>query len=265
MEETDFEIEWLDDVALFRLKRPNRLNAASRAIMHGLSDCFDAAEAGRARFVIVTAAGDRAFCAGTDLKESQSLDAGAVDAKTDFSRALMVRIARSPIISIAAINGLAFGGGLELAMACTFRIAAAHASFALPEIKLGLLPAYAGTQLLPALIGPSRALDIMVTGRTVDAAEALAIGLVNRVLTPGVPVVEEALAMAGRLAAFSADAIDALRRCIDAARPVLGDEGLAVEQREVQRLWHGPDAVEGVRAFLEKRSPLFNAGQKRCH
>ena len=254
----DFTIDWVDGIGLFTITRPRRLNAATRAVMQGLSAALDEAEGGRARLLIVTGEGERSFCAGTDLAESQGLTPEQVDAKSNFARGLMVRLARSPITSIAALNGLAFGGGLEIAMACTMRVAAAHASVALPEIKLGVLPSYGGTQLLPPLIGRARALDMMMTGRTVPAAEALAIGLVDRVAAEGTPVLDDAMALARLLGGYSATALAALRRCVAAAGDTLTDTGIAVEAEEVARIPHSADAKEGIAAFLEKRPPVFN-------
>lgn len=255
-----FRVEPVEHGAVFTLARPGKLNALTRPMLDGLAACLDALEAGAARLLVITGEGEKAFCAGTDLAELESMSEPARLEKSAMARALFVRLSRSPVTSVAAVNGLAFGGGLEVAMACTFRVAAAHASFSLPEIRLGLLPAYAGTQFLPALVGAGRALELMLTGRRIDAREALAIGLVNRVLDDGEGPTAAALALAREVARMSAPAVEGIRRCVAAAGARVGDAGLAVEDAEVRRVFVSDDAREGVAAFLEKRAPRFNRG-----
>jgi enoyl-CoA hydratase len=255
---TDFSIEPLTEGAVFRIERPAKLNALTRAVMNGLSDCIARLEASRARLLVITSAGERAFCAGTDLGELKGLTLEERRAKSDASRDLLVRLHRSPLLSVAAINGLAFGGGLELAMACSLRITAAHATMSLPEIKLGLVPAYAGTQLLPTLVGKARALDLMLTGRAIDAREAHAIGLVHRIAGAEGSLIDQALAFAREITRWSPGAIRAIRTCVDAAGEHLSDEGLAIEKHEVNANYGSADALEGMAAFLEKRAANFS-------
>ena len=254
---TGWSVEPLPEGAVFRIGRAAKLNALTRPVLEGLAATLDALEGRGARLLVVTAEGERASCAGTDLAELQGLDGDARMAKTAMARELLVRLSRSPVVSVAAVNGLAFGGGLELAMACLLRIVAPHATLSLPEIRLGLLPAYAGTQLLPAIVGPARALEIMLTGRALAAEEALSIGLVHRIAAPGVPLLDQALAFGREVVRWSPDAIAAIRRCVAAAGPTMSDAGLAVEDAEVRAVFDGPDAREGVAAFLEKREPRF--------
>ncbi len=255
----DFSIETLPEGAVFRIERPAKLNALTRAVMRGLSDCIDSLEARRARLLLITSSGERAFCAGTDLGELQGLSLDERMAKSDASRDLLVRLHRSPLLSIAAINGLAFGGGLELAMACTLRIAASHASFSLPEVKLGLVPAYAGTQLLPAIVGKARALEIMMTGRTLQCEEALAIGLVHRLARSSDSLMEEAISFAREITKWSPGALRAIRDCVDASGEQLTDQGLALERERVNTNYRSDDAREGMAAFLEKRPARFSS------
>lgn len=255
-----FSIQPLPEGAVFRIERPAKLNALTREVLVGLAGCLDALEARRARLLVVTGSGERAFCAGTDLAELQGLDGAARMAKTAMARDLLVRLARSRVLGVAAINGLAFGGGLELAMACPLRIAAPGVMLSLPEIKLGLLPAYAGTQFLPAIVGPARALEIMLTGRSVPADEARAIGLVHRIATPDTPLLEQAVAFGREVVQFSPDAIAAIRACVAAAGPQVTDAGLAVEDAAVRATFDGPNAREGVAAFLQKRPARFVDG-----
>jgi enoyl-CoA hydratase len=253
----DFEVEWTDESATLRLTRPAKRNAITVAILDGLEACCDALDAGQGRALIVTGQGDRAFCSGTDLSESASLGKEGGRAKTERARDLFVRIYRSPWTSIAALNGLAYGGGLELALACTFRVAVTGVRLSLPEIKLGVLPAYGGTQFLPAVVGRARALDLMMTGRPVTAEEGLALGLVDRVVSDSDSLIPEAEAFSRQVLAHSQFALDRLRRCVDAAGATVTDEGLAVEAEAVIETMDSEDAREGVVAFLQKRDPVF--------
>lgn len=254
---SDFSIETLPEGAVFRIERPAKLNAITRPVLLGLASCLDDLEARGARLLVVTGAGERAFCAGTDLGELRGLEPEARLAKSAMARDLLVRLSRSSLVSVAAINGLAFGGGLELAMACTLRIAAPHATMALPEVKLGLLPAYAGTQFLPAIVGKAHALEIMMTGRTLSTEEALAIGLLHRVSDASAPLIAQALGFGREVVRWSPGALAWIRRCVDAAGPEVTNAGLAVEDEAVRATFDSADAREGVAAFLEKREPKF--------
>ena len=255
--ESDATLEWNGDCAVLTLTRPRKRNAITVAILDALEGVCDELDAGRGRALIVTGEGDKAFCAGTDLSESASLGAEASSAKGIRARDLLVRIHRSTWTSIAAINGLAYGGGLELALACTFRVAAPGVKLSLPEIKLGVLPSYAGTQLLPATVGRARALDLILTGRAVEAEEALGMGLVDRIAADANALLDEARGLADAVLAHSQFAIDRARRCVDAAGAIVGDEGLAVEAQAVEETMASEDAREGVIAFLQKRPPEF--------
>jgi len=170
-------------------------------------------------------------------------------------RAVNDRLAGAPWVSIAAVDGLALGGGLELAMACTMRVSGPRGRFGLPEVKLGLIPGAGGTQRLPRLVGRGRALDIMLTARQVRADEALAIGLVDR-LADG-DVVKESLALAAELAASSLPAQLAVVRAVNAAFELPPDEGLRYEALLEQGLFADGEAAEGIRAFIAKRAPDF--------
>jgi len=254
---TGFSIEPLPDGAIFRLTRPAKLNAITRPMLLGLAGCLDDLESRRMRVLAITGEGERAFCAGTDLAETREMPEGERLDKSEMARRLFARLSRSPLVSVAALNGLAFGGGLELAMACTFRVAAPHVSVSLPEIKLGLLPAYGGTQFLAALVGGARALELMLTGRPVRADEALAMGLLSRVAAPGENPLGPALELAREVTRFSPQAIAGIRRCVAAAGERVTDEGLALEDVVVREVFTTGNAREGVAAFLEKRPPRF--------
>src|SRR5713101_3309563 len=171
----------IDELALVTLDRPEVLNALNFELLRDLGAALDQVAAGDPRALLVTGTGDRAFCAGADIKELMSRSLQATREGAAFGQAIFAKLDTLPIPSIALINGYAFGGGLELALACTFRLAVGTARLGLPEIKLGLIPGYGGTQRLPRLIGEARALDMILTGRTVEAEEAERIGLVNRI------------------------------------------------------------------------------------
>jgi enoyl-CoA hydratase len=255
--EAPFSVTPIEGGAVFTIERPAKLNALTRPVLDGLAACLDTLEADGARLLVVTGRGERAFCAGTDLAELQGLDGEARMAKTVLARRLLVRLSRSRLVSVAAINGLAFGGGLELAMACTLRMAAAHATLSLPEVKLGLLPAYAGTQFLPALVGPSRALEMMLTGRVVSVSEATSIGLVHRVAGSDATLLEQSVAFGQEVVRLSPAAIAAIRACVAVAGPQVTNAGLDEEDRQVRAIFDGPHAREGVAAFLQKRPARF--------
>jgi enoyl-CoA hydratase len=253
----EFVVEPLPDGAIFRLTRPAKLNALTKPMLIGLAQCLTDLEARHMSLLVIVGEGDKSFCAGTDLAETRVMPQADRLDKSQMARNLFARLSRSRLISVAALNGLAFGGGLELAMACTFRVAAPHVMVSLPEIKLGLLPAYGGTQFLPALVGNPRALDLMLTGRSVAATEALAMGLLSRVAEPGEPVLERALALAREVTRFSPSAIDGIRDCVEAAGAQVTDEGLAVEDTIVREVFVTDNAREGIAAFLEKREAKF--------
>src|SRR5882672_108253 len=175
------QLSRIGELALVRLDRPEVLNALNFELLRDLGAALDQVAAGDARALLVTGTGDRAFCAGADVKELIGRSLAATREGAAFGQAIFAKLDTLPIPSIALINGYAFGGGLELALACTFRLAARSARLGLPEIKLGLIPGYGGTQRLPRLIGEARALEIIMTGRTIEAEEAERIGLVNRI------------------------------------------------------------------------------------
>ena len=231
-------------------------NALGLPILDGMHAALDAAEAaGDVKVVIVSSALDGFFAAGADIKHLSKVDAESFTAYGDQMRAVNDRLAAAPFLSIAAVDGLALGGGLELAMACTMRVSGPRGQFGLPEVKIGLIPGAGGTQRLPRLVGRGRALDIMLTARQVRAAEALAIGLVDR-LTEG-DVIKEALTLAEDLVTASLPAQLAVVRTVGAAFDLPIDEGLVYEVAQEQSLFEDGEAAEGITAFTEKRRPNF--------
>jgi enoyl-CoA hydratase len=249
------EVSRRGEAALIILNRPKALNALSFAILEELDAAFDEVTASDARVLLITGAGEKAFCAGADITELRNRDTMSNKRGSEKGQAVFAKLTELPIPSVAVINGFAFGGGLELAMACTFRIATPAAKMGLPEIKLGLIPGYGGTQRLPRLVGEARALEMVMTGRTVKADEAGRIGLVNRVVEGD--AIEQALAFAREFSCHSLPALQFARSAVSRALDVPVSEGLRIEA-ELSTLAYGMrDAKEGMAAFEEKRKPSF--------
>jgi enoyl-CoA hydratase/carnithine racemase len=231
-------------------------NALSPALLDGLHAAIDAAEvAGNVKVMIMSSALDGFFAAGADIKHLAKIDAESFAVYGARMRAVNDRIPAAPWLTVAAVDGLALGGGLELAMACTLRVSGPRARYGLPEVKLGLIPGAGGTQRLPRLVGRGRALDIMLTARQVPADEALAIGLVDR-LAEG-DVTAEALALAEELSRASLPAQRAVVAAVDAAFDLPIEAGFKYEADQEQSLFEEGEAAEGITAFVAKRSPRF--------
>lgn len=254
--EPDSVVRWAliaNGIARIDLARPPA-NALGLPIIEGLDQALDEAIAGGARIVVIASALDGFFAAGADIKLMATVPLAGFEEYGDKLRAVLARLAAPQLITIAAVEGLALGGGLELAAACTLRVAGAGAKFGVPEVKIGLIPGAGGTQRLPRLIGRGRALDLILTGRQVPAEEAAAMGLVDR-LVPAGQALETALQLAAELRTASATAQAAAIRAVDAADLPFA-EGMLVERTEVGRQFEG-DGREGLTAFLEKRPADF--------
>ena len=240
-----------------RLERPAKRNALTRAMLERLGDIFAAVASRRdLRAVILSGAGPD-FCAGTDISELEATDEAAALRKAARGQEVCDRVELCGTPVIAAVQGAAAGGGCELALACHLRVAAVGASFSLPETRLGVVPAYGGTQRLARAVGTGRALAAMLAGEGVGAEEALRLGLVNRVVEPE-RLAAEAEALA--LSIVEASAPLAARACLEAvtrgARLPL-EEALRLEAELFASLFSTEDVREGTRAFLEKRKPVF--------
>lgn len=247
------------DLAVLTLNRPEALNALSFEILRRIGEALDEVAAMTdVRALLVTGAGDKAFCAGADIKELRGRS--LVDQKRGAERgqAVFAKLDTLPIASIALVGGYAFGGGCELALACTFRLASAGAVFGLPEVKLGLIPGYGGTQRLPRLIGEARALEIIMTGRSVKADEAERIGLVNALVEGD--LIEAGRDFAGRFTRYSLPVLDFARQAVRRAGDVPLTEGLKVEADLSTLAYRTLDAEEGMAAFEEKRKAGFIDG-----
>jgi len=234
-----------------------RRNSLSRAMIRELLEHLDRILQARAlRCVVVTGKGDRAFCAGADLKERAGMSEAEVHAFHESLRAAFRAIESAPQAFVAALNGAALGGGLELALACDLRVAVETAEMGLPEVGLGIIPGGGGTVRLPRAIGVARAKDLILTGRRLGAAEALSLGLVSRVAAPG-RLREEALALAEQVARNAPVSIRQAKRAVDGAFHLPLEEALAFENRMYQDCLKTKDRVEALRAFAEKRKPNF--------
>jgi enoyl-CoA hydratase len=248
----------IDDLALITLDRPEALNALSFAQLHDLSRQLESIADSDARALLVTGAGDRAFSAGADIKELMGRSLVEQRAGAMLGQAVLAKLDQLPMPSIALINGYAFGGGLELALACTFRLAVRSAQLGFPEIKLGLIPGYGGTQRLPRLIGEARATELILTGRTLDAEEAERIGLVNHIVEGD--LIEAGQAFAHEMTGFSLPVLCLARDAIRRAHDLPLHDGLKIEADLSTLAFQTEDAVEGMTAFIEKRKAVFKDG-----
>lgn len=251
----DIQLEYREEFAVLTLSRPAVLNALSFSVLRELSAKFQEVAASDARALIVTGSGEKAFCAGADIPELMNRSLAQQKAGAELGQNAFALLDRLPIPSIALVNGYAFGGGLELALACTFRLATPNARFGLPEVKLGLIPGYGGTQRLPRLIGEARALELVLTGRTVQAAEAAQVGLVNRILES--PGLEGAMAFAREFTGYGLVAVRCAREAIQRGMQASLHDGLLIEADLSTLAYQTADAAEGMKAFTEKRPAKF--------
>ncbi len=247
--------ELVGKVAIVTMTSPPA-NALSFDLVAALDDAVTTAVADSAAVLVLTSGLDRFFAAGADLKMLG--DATPADFRHYLVtlRALIERLHQLPQPTIAAVNGMALGGGLELALACTIRTASPDAQLGVPEVKLGLLPGAGGTQRLPRLIGRAAAVDLLVTGRSIDGSRSFDLGLVDR-LVPSPKLFDETMQLAQTLADGPKQAITAIMHCVDAAADLSFAAGMDVEADQVERLFSTPDAREGIAAFLAKREPTF--------
>jgi len=251
-------VEQRGAVAVWTIDRPARRNALSRATLLALGGLArEAATNASIRAVVLTGAGDAAFCAGADLKERREMSDDDVRAQLDLYQSELGALDRSPKPVVAAINGVALGGGLELALCCDLRVASAHAELGLPETSLGIIPGAGGTQRLPRVVGEGRAKEMILLGRRLTAAEAIGWGLVNRVAPAGASVVDDAVAWVRPIAEGAPIAQAAALSAVDRALDVPLDVGLALERVSYEKTLASADRREALAAFAEKRSPRF--------
>ena len=246
---------FLAGVALVVLDRPKVLNALDFTLIAELTDALEALDRDPAcRAIVITGAGDRAFAAGADIPELAAQTPATLLAGNDFHRWERIKRVRTPLI--AAVRGFALGGGCELAMTCDLLLAGEGAQFGQPEIKLGVMPGAGGTQRLTRAIGKAKAMELVLTGRTMGAREAEAHGLVTRVV-PDDETVPAALELAATIAALPPLAVTAAKEAVNQAEELGLEAGLAFERRNFYLLFASEDQVEGMEAFAAKRAPAW--------
>lgn len=250
------DLEFKEHHAILKLNRPEALNALSFPLLRDVKKAVEEVDRSAARGLLIVGQGDKAFCAGADIKELMGRTTAEQKRDALAAQEVISSLGSLRVPSVAVINGFAFGGGLEVALACTFRLATPKARMGLPEIKLGLIPGYGGTQRLPRLIGEARALDMILSGRAIDAEEAYRIGLVNQI----VDAVDPVGAGCSFLSQYSGFSIAASRLAREAVyRGLQGtvEDGLRIEADLLTQAFQTTDAQEGMQAFVEKRKPII--------
>ena len=247
-----------DKVGVITLNRPEAMNAMNTTMMRELRDCFMQfyVDPSVATCLVITGAGDRGFCTGADLKERR----GMTDEIWRQQHAMVEQMVRAivdcPIPVIAAVNGAAYAGGLEIALACDFVYAAEHARFALTEVTLGILPGAMGTQNLPRAVGVRRAKEIILTGTPFSTKDAEAWGMLNRIV-PGPQLMDEVMAAARRIGANAPVSVRQAKKSIDRSQDLDRQTGYAFEIEAYNRTVVTEDRQEGINAFNEKRKPVY--------
>jgi enoyl-CoA hydratase/carnithine racemase len=257
-EDFPIRVDQRGSVAVWTIDRADRANALSRATLLAFGKLArEATQNASIRAIVVTGAGDRAFCAGADLKERQGMSENDVRVQVQLYRSELGPLDRSPKPVVAAINGAALGGGLELALCCDLRVAASHAQLGLPETTLGIIPGAGGTQRLPRVVGEARAKEMILLGRRLTADEAFAWGLVNRVTAAGTNVVDDAVEWIRPIAEGAPIAQAAALEAIDRALDATLELGLELEKVSYDKTIVSEDRREALAAFAEKRKPRF--------
>jgi len=248
-----------EGLAVMVLNRPQYLNALNAETIAQMTQALDEIEADPAfRVLVVTGSGEKSFVAGADIKElkqCESAEQGETASQTGSQ--LFRRLENSRLITIAGVNGFALGGGMELALACDFRFASSNAVFGLPEVSLGIIPGYGGTQRLPRLVGRGLAMELIATGRKFDAETALQIGLVNKVVPAGTDLLNLCRQVAQEILQQAPLAVVAAKRALTQGCETDLDRGLALESQEFGKLCLSSDMHEGMAAFVEKRPAQF--------
>ena len=249
-------------VALLTINRPEKLNTLNETVLLTLAArilelCAESAE-NRPRCVIVTGSGDKAFVAGADIAELAGLEPTGAKALSELGHRLCRAMEEAPFPLIAAVNGFALGGGLELALACDFIYASEKAKFGLPEVSLGLIPGFGGTQRLPRRVGPGLARELVYSGKTIDAAAAKAMGLVNEVFPAG-ELLQRSKEIAALIATRAPLAVAAAKRVLRRGADIDLEAASELEATAFAALFASADAKEGAQAFLAKRPATFGA------
>lgn len=254
-------VEAHDPIAVVRIDRPRVHNALNSHVLRDLDVAVTRLAAEGARAIVLTGTGTRAFSAGADLDELAGLSAEQAHEVLSAGQAVLARIERSPVPVIAAVNGLALGGGFELVLACTFAVLADGAQLGLPEAGLGLMPGYGGTQRLARVVGRPVAAHVVLTGERIPADRAYALGLTPVPPVPVEGVVDSARELALRIAARGPRAVQALLLAMRHGADVPLESGLAFESALAALVTAGAEAAEGIAAFRGKRTPAFDAAR----
>ncbi len=250
-------VEIEDSIATVTIDRPEKLNALNHIVLQELDTLFKELEDdATVKGVLLTGAGEKAFVAGADLKEIKELDGESAIKASRLGQQLFNHIESFPKPVMALVNGFALGGGCELAMACHLRLASENAQFGQPEINLGIIPGYGGTQRLPRLIGKTKALELLLTGDMIDAQEALRIGLVNYVV-PADRLLDEGKALMKKIITKGSIAVTSILQAVHQGLNQTLDHGLELEAILFGRVCATEDKDEGIKAFFEKRKPQF--------
>ncbi len=255
MEQIQFEAD--NGIGILRIDRPESLNALSSRMLQELAHfLLERAKRQEVRALIVTGSGDKAFIAGADIKEMEAMDSNASERFCNLGQQVTLLLEQAPFVTIAAVNGFCLGGGLELALACDFIYASESAVLGLPEVSLGLIPGFGGTQRLSRAVGTRMAKELITSGRRINAQEALRLGLVNRVCTKE-DLLDSAIATCKDVLKNSFSAVLRAKEAIDSGHGLPLTEALKIERLAFRSCFGDLDHTEGMRAFMEKRVPAF--------
>lgn len=241
-------------IGIITISRQSKLNALNNKVFNELAQLLGSKELTKLRVLIITGEGSKSFVAGADITELANLSKAQAESVSKKGQKVFNTIENFPVPVIAAVNGFALGGGLELAMACSFRIASDNAKFGLPEVKLGLIPGYGGTQRLAPLVGIGNAIELITTAKLIDANKAKEIGLINEVVSQE-QLLDKCIEIATEI---MGNAPIAVKAALNATRLSVQGTDFDTEARIFSTLFETIDAKEGINAFLDKRSPLFN-------
>lgn len=247
-----------NQIATLTINNPASLNALNQATLEEIDDAIQSLESGdvQARVLIITGAGEKSFVAGADIKEMATINMLAARAFSKLGNRVFMAIDKLSIPTIAAINGYALGGGLELAMACDLRFAATHAIAGLPEVNLGVIPGFGGTQRLSRIVGPSKAMELMFSASNLKAEEAYRIGLFNRLIDP-VDLMPETFKYAQKVASKGPIAVKFVKQAVKSGYEMSLEQAVALESELFGSIFSTKDQVEGMAAFIEKRPAEF--------
>jgi len=256
MEKKYINMERKGGICTVTINRPDKLNALSKDVLAELECAFFEACNDESTGVLVITGTGKAFVAGADIGEMQGFSTADAENYSEYGQRVFGMLEQMEIPVICAINGYALGGGLELALSCDFRIASENAVLGLPEITLGLVPGFGGTQKLAHIVGVAKAKEMIMLGTRIGAGEALQIGLVHRVVKPE-KLLEEAHALAAQLLSLGRTALKTAKFLVNASLTTNLPDGLSLERKAFALLFSGTEAKEGMKAFLEKRKPNF--------